>query len=399
MHKALWEVTVQVTSWAVASALVVASAFTSVAARADEDLKLGVIAALSGGGTAWGLGLQRGVQIALDEVNASGGLKVGGKTYKLGLVAYDDQYNAAQAKTAVDRLVQQDGIKFIMGPIGSPGALSSLSVTQPAKVLQFVDGYAPGILKNDFNAAYIFRVDNSNLEFSERIVTWIKQAMPEVRKVGMIVPNDATGQAAVPTLTAAYKKQGLDVWVDFYERGNKEFTPVLLRMMAQNVDLFDLNSASPGDAGLMVKQVRQIGFKGKVLQAGGAGVDEIVAIAGPLANGFIKYDVVDEADARTKPLVDAYARKFSGPMNGMVPIYYNATQILLEAMRRADSLDTTKVRDEVEKLQGWNTQLYGPLRWGGQVSYGNNHQIMLPFYMKQVDGKSIRVLSTLQPVD
>jgi ABC-type branched-subunit amino acid transport system substrate-binding protein len=42
----------------------------------------------------------------------------------LSLVAYDDQYNAAQAKTAVDRLVEQDGVKYIMGPVGSPGALS-----------------------------------------------------------------------------------------------------------------------------------------------------------------------------------------------------------------------------------------------------------------------------------
>jgi len=379
--------------------LVAAFMFAGSPARADEDLKIGVIAALSGGGTAWGLGLQRGVQLALDEVNAGGGLKLNGKIYRLSLIAYDDQYNAAQAKIAVERLVQQDGVKFVMGPVGSPGALSSLAVTQPAQVLQFVDGYAPGILKNDFNAAYIFRVDNSNLEFSSRIVDWIKQTMPEVKKIGMIVPNDATGQAAVPTLVAAYKHQGFDVWVDYYERGTKEFTPVLLRMISQNIDLFDLNSASPGDAGLMVKQVRQVGFKGKVLQAGGAGVDEIMAIAGPLANGFIKYDVFDESDPQAKLLIAAYAKKFSGPMNGMVPVYYNATQILLEAMRRANSVDTTKVRDEVEKLQGWNTALYGPLRWGGKASYGNDHQIMLPFYMKQVDGKSVSVKATLQPAD
>ena len=379
--------------------LVAAFMFAGSPARADEDLKIGVIAALSGGGTAWGLGLQRGVQLALDEVNAGGGLKLDGKIYRLSLIAYDDQYNAAQAKIAVERLVQQDGVKFVMGPVGSPGALSSLAVTQPAQVLQFVDGYAPGILKNDFNAAYIFRVDNSNLEFSSRIVDWIKQTMPEVKKIGMIVPNDATGQAAVPTLVAAYKHQGFDVWVDYYERGTKEFTPVLLRMISQNIDLFDLNSASPGDAGLMVKQVRQVGFKGKVLQAGGAGVDEIMAIAGPLANGFIKYDVFDESDPQAKLLIAAYAKKFSGPMNGMVPVYYNATQILLEAMRRANSVDTTKVRDEVEKLQGWNTALYGPLRWGGKASYGNDHQIMLPFYMKQVDGKSVSVKATLQPAD
>lgn len=224
---------------------------------AQEDLKVGVIAALSGGGTAWGLGLQRGVQIALDEVNTAGGLKVAGKTYKLSMVAFDDQYNAAQAKTAAERPVNQEKISFLFGPVGSPGALGSLPVTQPAKVLQFVDGYAPAILKNEWHAGYVFRVNNSNREFAGPIVKWIRQTMPEVKKIGMIAPNDAVGRAAVPILVDAYKKEGFDVWVEYYERGSKEFTPLIVRMMAQKVDLFEINSNAPGEAGLMVKQARR----------------------------------------------------------------------------------------------------------------------------------------------
>jgi branched-chain amino acid transport system substrate-binding protein len=379
-----------------AAAAIVTAAQT---AQADSSLTIGVIAALSGGGTAWGLGLERGVQLGLDEVNNAGGLKVAGETYKVGLIAYDDQYNAAQAKVAVDRLVQQDRVQFIMGPVGSPGALSSLAVTQPAHVLQFVDGYAPQILKNQFEGAYIFRIDNSNREFAEPVVEWVKKTMPDAHKVGMIVPDDATGQQAIPTLIAAYKKNGFTVWDDFYERGKKEFTPLLLRMLVQHVDVFDLNSASPGDAGLMLKQVRQIGFKGQMLQTGGAGVDEIKSIAGDLVDRFYKYDVIDEASPQVKPLVAAYQAKYSGPMNGMVPIYYNATKILLEAIRRADSLDTTKVRDALEKMEGWQTQLYGPLHWGGKTEYGVNHQILLPFYMKQIQGNNVSVVATLSPRD
>jgi branched-chain amino acid transport system substrate-binding protein len=366
-------------------------------AAEQKDLKIGVIAALSGGGTAWGLGLQRGVQLALDEANAAGGVTVGPDTYKLSIIALDDQYNAAQAKTAADRLVNGEGVKYIFGPVGSPGAMGSLPVTQPAKVLQFVDGYTAAILKNEWHGAYVFRVNNSSLEFSEPIVQWVKQTMPEVKKVGLIGPNDATGQAAIPTLAGYYKKAGFDTWVDYYERGNKEFTPLLLRMMAENVDLFDLNSNAPGEAGLLLKQARQVGFTGTILQAGGAGVDEIVAIAGPLAKGFLKYDVIDEQSPEVKPLVAAYAKKYGGTMNGMVPIYYNATSILLEAMRRAGSIDTTAVRDAVEKLNGWKTPFYGNLVWSGEKVYGVNHQIMLPFYIKEVQGKQAIVKITLQP--
>ncbi|SHH20185.1 ABC transporter substrate-binding protein [Pollutimonas bauzanensis] len=359
-------------------------------ARAQEELKIGIIAALSGGGTAWGLSLQRGVQIALDEVNQQGGLKVAGKTYTLKSVAYDDQYNAAQARTAAERLVNQEKVKIIFGPVGSPGALGSLPVTQPAKVLQFVDGYAPAILKNEWKGAYIFRVGNSNREFAEPIVKWIKQTMPEIKKVGMIVPNDATGQAAVPILAEAYKKHGYEVWTEYYERGSKEFTPLLVRMMSQNVDLFELNSNAPGEAGLLVKQARQVGFKGTILQSGGAGIEEAIEIAGPLAEGFLKYDVIDSSLPQVKAFLDVYNKKYSGIMGGLAPVYYNATHIVLEAIRRADSLDTSKIRDEIEKLGGYEAPIFGKVIWTGKDDYGVDHQLFHAFLIKEVkDGKGI----------
>ena len=359
---------------------------TPMPARAQEELKIGVIAALSGGGTGWGIGLQRGVQVAIDEVNQQGGLKIAGKTYNLKQIAYDDQYNAAQAKTAAERLVNQDKVSFIFGPVGSPGALGSIPVTQPAKVLQFVDGYAPAILKNEWKGAYIFRIGNSNREFAEPIVKWLKQTYPAAKKVGMIAPNDAVGQAAVPILIDAYKKQGYEVWIENYERGTKEFTPMLVRMMSQNVDIFELNSNAPGEAGLLVKQARQIGYKGTMIQSGGAGVDEIVEIAGPLAEGFLKYDVIDGSLPQVKPFLDLYNKKYTGIFNGQAPVYYNAAKIVFEAMRRANSLDTTKVRDQLEKMDGYDAPIFGKVVWTGEKDYGVNHQLFHAFLIKEVKG-------------
>jgi branched-chain amino acid transport system substrate-binding protein len=364
---------------------------TSLPARAQDELKIGVIAALSGGGTGWGLSLQRGVQIALDEVNQAGGLKVAGKTYTLKAVTYDDQYNAAQARTAAERLVDQEKVKIIFGPVGSPGALGSLPVTQPAKVLQFVDGYAPAILKNEWKGAYVFRVGNSNREFAEPIVKWVKATLPQVKKIGMIVPNDATGQAAVPILVDAYKKYGYEVWVDYYERGSKEFTPLLARMLSQKVDLFELNSNAPGEAGLLLKQARQVGFDGVILQSGGAGIEEAIEIAGPLAEGFMKYDVTDPAMPHVKAFLDIYNKKYPNSiMGGLAPVYYNAAHIVLEAIRRADSLDTTKIRDQIEQMGGYDAPIFGNVVWTGEQDYGVKHQLFHSFLIKEVkNGKGV----------
>lgn len=383
--------TLKSTLLALGAGAALALGLTASPAQAEEELKIGVIAALSGGGTAWGQGLLRGVEIAVDELNSKGGLTVGGKTYKLRVIAFDDQYNAAQAKTAAERLVHDEKIKFLFGPMGSPGALGSIPVTQPAKVVQFVDGYAPKILDNEWkNDSYIFRIGLSSSEFSDPVVAWVKQSMPEVKKVGMIAPNDAVGQQAITALVERYKNQGFNVWTDFYERGSKEFTPILLRMVTEGVDLFDLNSNAPGEAALLLKQAREVGYTGKVLQAGGAGVAEIVAAVGPYAEGFLKYDVVDLTDPKIQGFVKKYQAKYTGLINGLAPEYYSAAQILFEAIRRADSLDTAKVRDEIEKMEGWETPFLGKLKWTGKEKYGVEHQIVIPFYiMKVVDGKGV----------
>jgi len=385
---------------AIAARLLCAGAFSAIAltVHAQEVMKIGVIASLSGGGTAWGLGLEHGVQIAADQINAQGGLKVAGKTYKLQVIPYDDQYNAAQAKTAADRLVNSDGVKVIFGPVGSPGAMGSLPVTEPAKVIQFVDGYAPAILKNQWQGAYVFRINNSTLEFSEPIVDWLKKTYPNAKKVGMIAPNDATGQAGVPILATAYKNKGFDVWTEYYERGTKEFTPLVLRMMAQNVDIFDLNANAPGEAGLLVKQAREVGYKGLIVQSGGAGIDELIAIAGPLANNMMKYDVIDETLPRVQPFVTLYHQKYTGVMNGLAPVYYNAANIYFEAVRRADSTDTTKIRDQIEKLGGsYDAPIFGKVVWTGEKNYGVNHQLLHTFVIKEVQNGKSTVKAVITP--
>ena len=109
-------------------------------AMAQETLKIGAIGSLSGGGTAWGLAIKRGAEIAVDEVNAAGGLKVGDKTFKVELVMYDDQYTGQGGRTAAERLVYQDKVKYIVGPIGSNPVLSTIEVSTPQKVLVVSNG-------------------------------------------------------------------------------------------------------------------------------------------------------------------------------------------------------------------------------------------------------------------
>lgn len=376
---------------AVAALLAVGSA------QAQEELKIGGIGPLSGGGTAWGIALNRGVQMALDETNTAGGLKVGDKTYKLKLVMLDDGYSATGGRTAADRLINLEKVKYIIGPVGTPPTLGALSATDPAHVLLFSDGFAVNILKNDSHAAYNFRAYNTTLEFAPAMVAWLKKNKPEIKKIGLLAPNDATGQAVVPLLTEFYKKAGFEVWSDSFDRGTQEFVPLITRMMAQGVDCFDLNSNSPGDAGLMLKQARQAGYKGLIWQVGGPSVSEIMSVAGPLADGFLSLEVYDFASPEGKKFSDEYHKHWSGIINAQAPLWYNAAKVLMEAIRRAGSTDVDKVRDAMTKTEGYDPGVIGPVVWAGQADYGVNHQMLLPFWIASVKDQKESTIDRIFP--
>jgi branched-chain amino acid transport system substrate-binding protein len=214
--------------------------------------------------------------------------------------------------------------------------------------------------------------------------------MPEIKKVALLAPNDAVGQSVAGPLSEDYKKQGFETVVDLFERGTKEFTPLILRMMAQKVDAFEFDGNAPGDAGLMLKQIRQAGFRGHAHQIGGPAIDEIMEIAGPAAEGFMSYDIFDWDTPAGQKLKSAYEQKYGkGIVNAFVPAFYHAVLLLGESIKRADAIETDKVRAAIETTDGFDAGVYGPIKWVGKETYGVNRQMMIPYYWAEVKGGKI----------
>jgi branched-chain amino acid transport system substrate-binding protein len=364
-------------------------------ALAQEELKIGAVGSLSGGGTDWGVATQRGMELAVAEVKTQGGLHVGSKSYVPRVIMYDDQYTGQGGTTAAQRLVNVDNVGFIVGPIGSPAVLGVLNVTRPKNVIVLSDGFSPKILAAD--STHNFRVSLTTLEFAPAIVRWLREHQPGAKRVAVISPNDAVGQQVVPILVNAYKANNFEVAFDEkYERGMNDFTPILTRILAGGVDVLELDSNAPGETGLLLRQARQLGLKGTIIQTGGPAVEETVKVAGPLAEDFLSYEIFDPADPRGASFIKAYREKYQGPLNPYAPIMYNATQILFEAMRRAGSLEVKAVRAGIEKLSGYDT-IFGPVRWGGKNDYGIDHQLLTDFLLVRVKNGKVETVSRVSP--
>jgi len=160
---------------------------------------------------------------------------------------------------------------------------------------------------------------------------------------------------------------------------------VLTRVLALKPDIIELGTTPPGTSGLIVRQAREMGFKGQFVKIGGPGVPQIVAAAGKeFAEGLICYAAADTTTKAYKDLEAKYAQVLKPPMNEFTVYFYDMARMLLEAIQRAGTVDDTdKVRAEFEKLSPFSG-LQGSVRWGGMDSYGSNHQIITPVFVGMI---------------
>jgi branched-chain amino acid transport system substrate-binding protein len=342
------------------------------------------VSALTGPGSEWGLAQDGGIKIAAMEANAKGGLKVGNKTYKIEVISYDDQYKAALAVTGATRLIEQDKVKYIVGPMGSAPTLAIKPLLEEHKVLAIIGAFSEKAL--DANTKYAFRGFPTQVEFVAPIVDWLKKNKPALKTVAQIEPKDETGYFSQKLLKEQYEATGYKLLsAELYERSLKDFQPVLTRVLATNPDIIELGTTPPGTAGLMIRQARELGFKGQFVKIGGPGVPQIVAAAGKeFAEGLICYAAADVTTKSYKELEAQYAKVLKPPMNEITVYFYDAGRMLLDAIQTAGTVDDTdKVRTVLAKA-GPYQGIQGTIRWGGMKAYGVNQQILTPTFIGMI---------------
>lgn len=360
-------------------------------ALAANTLTIGTVSALSGPAAAWGQGQKNAVTLAAEDVNKNGGLVVNGTTYTVKVISYDGAGVPAKAIAATRRMIQQDHVNYILGYSISPTTLAGEQFAGKHKVITAAMGFARTALgpKHPF----AFRGDLSSVEFAGPQIAWEVKHL-KLKKIGALLPNDATGQQMGKTLTAEYKSAGASLSpILYFQRSDTNFTSLLTRLFADGVDAIELDGNPPETSGLIVKQARALGFKGYILKAGGPSTAQIIKVAGKeAAEGAYVLDVINVQDPAMQKFMERYSRRFNMSMNHFVPNFYDMTMLIFEAMKNAGTVsDTVKVRDALEKIKDYKG-VSGMISMIGKKTYGVNRQIGTPFFISRVhDGKEITV--------
>lgn len=364
-----------------------AGSITALPAMAEGELQVGVLATLSGPATAWGLSMQSAAELAAEDVNKAGGLKIGDETYKVTVIAYDDKYKATDAVTATNRLIYEDDVDFVVGPMGSAPAVAVLPLMTQGQLITMTMAFTPKALSEEFT--YSFRPVISTQEFSDPQIEWVVNKLGS-KRIGGLFPNDESGQQVAEANAAAYEAVGAEfVSKEFFERDRVDFTPLLTRMLAEGVDAIELDGNSPQTAGLIVKQARELGFDGPIIRTGGDATAEIIDVAGvEAANNLYVHQAINPHDPEIQAYRARYEADYAGTMNAFSPFFYTGTKMVFAAMEAAGTTDADAVLAELEAMESFDSIL-GEVSWVGGEGYGVPHQLDAPFYIAEiVDGEA-----------
>ena len=387
-------------SIATLATLVLAAALSGGGAVQAEDktLTIGLLGPLSGGAAAYGVELVRGAELRVEEINRGGGLKVGADAYRIKLVSYDHKAQAADTATATNKLIFQDKVKYIIGNAVGATCNAAQTITEPNKVMFAFVCWGTNNLAPE--KPYSFRSMLSQWELAEPFYRWVKENHPTIKRVAAISPNDTSGKDTNTAVVKALKALGFEVAADeYYERGTKDFYPVLTKILAQKPDMIDVAAAPPGEAGLILKQAMELGFKGAKGWTAGINPFTIISVAGPEAaeglwspaNINVKGDHVSPA---VRKFGEMYEKRYGEVPGAIAVANYAAFDVFTQAMQKAGSIDTDRVLAVLTKEQ-FQT-VWGPLALGGKETYGIERQFLYPLVISEVrQGKVVDIAQVL----
>jgi branched-chain amino acid transport system substrate-binding protein len=319
-------------------------------AQAQDTLKVGLVAAMSGQSAKSGEAIARGLSLAIDEINAKGGVL--GK--KLALVVRDDESNPAKGALAARELVQREKVVAFFGGLDTPVSLAIVPFANQAKV-PFMGVWAAGtpITQNGAAENYVFRVSAVDDLVDVALVDRAIKAYG-AKKPGMILINNPWGESNEKGLKAALAARKLPfAGVEKFENNDVDVVPQLTRLKEGGADVLFL-VANVAPASQVVKSLDRMGWNVPIISHWGVAGGRFTELAGPSAakvqfvqtfsfsgNKNPKATAVFDVLKKKYPEIKSYADVT--PAVGIANAY-DAMHLVALAIAKAGSTEGPKVR-------------------------------------------------------
>ena len=324
---------------------ILAAAMPTVAGA--QTIKVGAVVPLTGRYGGGGAQVRAGYEIAVEHVNAAGGVSVGGKKMPLELILLDDESDATKTVSRLETLASQDVIAYL-GGFGSDLHAAAASVAEKNKIPYL--GVAFALKKiHEQGFRYLFSPFEKSPEIGEDLVKLLG-SLPggeRVKTVAIFQEKTDWGAEMTRAWTEGGKTAGYQVVVQAeYAPGAKDFSEMILKAKSAGADAV-FGIPTPPDGMTMVKQMKELNYSPKMsvliraadppIWSKNLGKDGDYVILAPGWHHAFKAPGVPE-------LNEAHQKKFGRPADPIVGPAYTCVQILANALTRAGALDREKLR-------------------------------------------------------
>ncbi|QCP54787.1 branched-chain amino acid ABC transporter substrate-binding protein [Trinickia violacea] len=313
----------------------------SLAAHAQEVVRIGHVAPLTGGIAHLGKDSENGARLAVEEINA-GGLLIGGKRVTLQLDPQDDAGDPRTATQVAQKLVD-DKVIGVVGHLNSGTSIPASRIYHDAGIVEISQAATnPAYTQQGFNTTY--RVVATDAQQGPALATYAAKSLA-VKAVAIVDDSTAYGQGLANEFEQAAKASGMTVLShDATNDKAVDFRAILTKIKGENPDAI-LYGGMDATGGPFAKQARQLGVRAKILGGDGVCSTDVMKLAGPAADNI----VCSEAGMALEKMPGGaeFARKYEAryhqPLQVYAPFAYDAVYIMVDAMKRANSVDAAKV--------------------------------------------------------
>jgi len=329
-----------------------------------QSIKVGAVVPLTGRYAGGGAQVRAGYEMAVEQLNAAGGVNVGDKKMPLELTLLDDESDATKTVSRLETLAAQ-GVTVYLGGFGSDLHAAAASVAEKNRVPYLGVAFALNKVHQQ-GFRYLFSPFWKSPDIGRQMPGLLSQipAAERVKSVAIFQEKTDWGAEMAAAWVEAGKASDYQVSVQGeYAPGAKDFSDLILKAKAANVDaVFAL--PTPPDGMTMIKQMKELGFTPKLtffirapdppIWSKNLGKDGDYVVFAPGWHYAVKAPGVKE-------LNEAHTKKFGRPADPLVGPAYACVQILAAAITRTGSLDREKVRDAIAATD--MTTVVGPVKF------------------------------------
>ncbi len=384
-------------------AAIVAFSATAAQAKVEGDtIILGSAISLTGKYSTNGEHAKNGYDFAVQKINDAGGVMVDGKSYKLKVVYYDDESTPARGAQLAERLINQDGVQYMLGPYSSGLTKAIAPVTEKYQIpMVEAEGASRSLFTQGYK--YLFAVLSTSEQYLASAVDLAAEVAkkqgkdPSSVRVAMAFENDPFSLDVRAGVVADAEKHGMQIVIDDkLPRDLSDMSPTLKKVKALKPDLLVVSGHSKG-AATAARQIGEERIDVPMIAITHCEAADITGKFGATPNGFLcptqwsetlsysdeLFGTAAEYEQEFKAAFPAYAEKLVPYQTAQASA---AVYVFKDAFERANSFDKDKLRDAISATE--METFYGNIKFS---EAGNN--IAKPMVLRQIQGGKYNVVA------